>query len=205
MSHAIDLERPRVTILEFDGFLETQRDDSLWELVEGAILAMTNPSEDHEQIAGNIGAPLKLAMRDRGCRVHQGGLRVQSSDDQRDTNKPRPDVLVRCGPVHGARNYVTDPLVVIEVLSPSTMDRDRGPKLRFYQSRLPTLRHIALVYQDQMRIEQYRRTERGWDIEVSTAPDELLAFEAVGFEIALAAVYEGVAFRQGVRETDSHA
>jgi Uma2 family endonuclease len=196
MSHAIDLERPSVTILEFDRFLEAQRDDTLWELVEGDIVAMTNPSQRHEQIAGNIGAPLKLELRDQGCRVYQGGIRVQSSDDSRGANKPRPDVLVQCGPVHDERNYVTDPLVVVEVLSPSTMDRDRGPNLRFYQTRLRTLRHIALVYQDQMRVEHYRRTENGWDIKVLTAPDDLLGFEAVEFETTLAAVYEGVTFRE---------
>ncbi|MDQ2805094.1 MAG: Uma2 family endonuclease [Pseudomonadota bacterium] len=49
------------------------------------------------------------------------------------------------------------PLVV--VLSPSTIDTDRGEKLRFYKA-LPTLRHIALVYQDQMHVEHYRRTDR---------------------------------------------
>jgi len=166
---------------------------------------MTNPSQRHEQIAGNIGAPLKLELRARGCRVHQGGIRVQSSDDQRGANKPRPDVLVQCGPVHDERNYVTDPLIIVGVLSPSTMDRDRGPKLRFYQTRLPTLRHIALVYQDQMRVEHYRCTEAGWGIEVLTAPGDLLAFEAVGFESDLASVYEGVTFREGAREADQTA
>lgn len=196
MSHAADFEQRQVTILEFDSFLEAQQDDTLWELVEGGIVAMTNPSQRHEQIAGNIGAPLKLELRARGCRVFQGGIRIQSSDDQRGTNKPRPDVLVQCGPVHDERNYVTDPLVIVAVLSSSTMDRDRGPKLRFYQTRLPTLRHIALVYQDQMRVEHYRQMENGWHVEVLTAPDDLLGFEAVGFETTLAAVYEGVRFRE---------
>ena len=57
MSEAI-LTEPLVTIGEFDAFLESQQDDSLWELVAGRIVAMTNPSEVHEQIASNIGAPL---------------------------------------------------------------------------------------------------------------------------------------------------
>ena len=75
MSHAAGVER-RVSIQEFDRFLEQQQGDRLWELVDGEILAMTNRSQRHEQIAGNIGAPLKLELRARGCRVYQGGIRV---------------------------------------------------------------------------------------------------------------------------------
>jgi Uma2 family endonuclease len=148
---------------------------------------MTNPTETHEQITSNIGAPLKLAMDPRGCRTYQGGIRVQRSDDSRDTDKPRPDIVVRCGAV-GSKTYITDPLVVVEVLSPSTIDVDRGPKLDFYKS-LPTIRHIAFVYQDQTRIEHYRRGEQGFELEVLTRPEDVVHFEAVEFRIDLARIY----------------
>jgi Uma2 family endonuclease len=176
-----------VTIAAFDAFVEAQADAALFELVEGDIVMMTNPTEVHEQIVSNIGAPLKLAMDPRGCRTYLGGMRVQRSDDSRDTDKPRPDVVVRCGTV-GSRTYITDPLVVVEVLSPSTIDTDRGPKLDFYKS-LPTVRHIAFVYQDQMRVEHYRRGEQGFELEVLKRPDDVVAFEAVEFRIDLARVY----------------
>ena len=189
MSEAAQTE-PVVTAGQFDAFLEAQEDDALWELVTGRIVAMTNPTEVHEQIASNIGAPMKLAMDPWGCRVYLGGLGVQRSDREQEINRPRPDVLVRCGRV-GTRNFVTDPLVIVEVLSPSTMDLDRGEKLRFYKA-LPTLRHIELVYQDQMRAEHYRRTDEGWPLEVLTDPEDMLRFEAVRFEIALDQVYSGI-------------
>ncbi len=189
MSEAVQTDPP-VTIAEFDAFLDAQKDDALWELVTGRIVAMTNPTEAHEQIAGNIGAPLKLAMDAKGCRAFQGGMRVQRSDRSGAVDKPRPDIVVRCGPFRG-RTYITDPLVVVEVLSPSTIDTDRGDKLRFYKS-LPTLRHIALVYQDQIRVEHYRKTDEGWRMEALTQPRDRLRFEAVGFELALDRVYFGV-------------
>jgi hypothetical protein len=57
------LRRPEpVTVEAFDAFIEAQADTALFELVEGVIVMMTNPTEVHEQIAANIGAPLKLAM-----------------------------------------------------------------------------------------------------------------------------------------------
>jgi Uma2 family endonuclease len=190
MSEAVWLDDPPVTIADFDAFLDAQRDDTLWELVAGRIMAMTNPTERHEQIVSNIGAPLKLAMDRKGCRAYFGGMRIQRSDDARGLDKPKPDVVVRCGPLT-TRTYITDPLVVAEVLSPSTMDVDRGDKLRFYK-RQPTLRHIALVYQDQVRVEHYRRTDMGWETETLTTPDDLLVFEAVAFEMPIATVYFGV-------------
>jgi Uma2 family endonuclease len=186
MTTAVRRPEP-VTVEAFDRFVEAQADTALFELVEGVIVMMTNPSETHEQIAANIGAPLKLAMDARGCRTYQGGMRVQRSDDQRDTDKTRSDVVVRCGAL-GTKNYITDPLVVIEVLSPSTIDTDRGPKLDFYKS-LPTVRHIALVYQDQMRVEHYRRGEQGFELDVLKRPDEVLHFEAIEFRIDLARIY----------------
>ena len=189
MSEAVQAD-PAVTIAEFDAFLDAQQDDALWELVAGRIVAMTNPTEAHEQIAANIGAPLKLAMDAKGCRAYQGGMRVQRSDRSDALDKARPDVVVRCGPFQG-RTYITDPLVVVEVLAPSTTDIDRGDKLRFYK-RLPPLRHIALVYQDQMRVEHYRKTDTGWMLEALTRPDHSLRFEAVGFELKLERVYFGV-------------
>jgi Uma2 family endonuclease len=97
--------------------------------------------------------------------------------------------VVRCGP-SGRRNFITDPLVIVEVLSPTTMDTDRGEKLRFCKG-LPTLRHIALVYQEQVRVEHYRRTEQG-ELAILLRPDAELAFEAMGFRIGLSQAYFGV-------------
>lgn len=182
------LRQPKPTTIEdFDRFVEAQADTAAFELVEGVIVMMSNPAETHGQIVGNIGAPLKLATDFRGCRTYQGGLLMQRSDDPKDIDKAKPDVVVRCGPA-GTGTSVTDPLVVVEVLSPTTIDIDRGPKLDFYKS-LPTVRHIVLIYQDQMRVEHYRRAEADFEMEVLKVAGGLLHFEAVDFRIGLERVY----------------
>lgn len=76
------------------------------------------------------------------------------------------------------------------MLSPSTIDTDRGPKLAFHKS-LPTVRHIVLVYQDQKRVEHYRRTETGFDLEVLTEAGQTLELDAVAFGIAVGTIYFG--------------
>jgi Uma2 family endonuclease len=175
----------KVTIAEFDEIAEKATEARDYELIDGEIVMMTDPTETHEQIASNIGARLKLAMDSGGCRTDQGGMRLQADDNSKAFNKFKPDVVVRCGPPGTA--YITDP-VVVEVLSTSTMDSDRGPKLRFYKA-LPTVQHIVLVYSDQMRAEHYWRMEDSWRFEALTAPEQTLALEAVDFRIELAQVY----------------
>lgn len=177
-----------VTIADFDVFVENQADDAVYELVDGVIVMMTNPNQNHEQIVGNIGAPLKLAMDKRGCRTYQGGMRVQISDNMQGVDKTKPDVVVPCGPTNGLSNFITDPLVIVEVLSPSTMDYDRGDKLDFYKL-IPTMRHIVIAYQDQMRIEHYRRVPGGWETDVLIRGDDKLILEAVAFQMPVAQIY----------------
>ena len=193
MSHAIDLPPP-ITVAEFDRFLASQRGETRYELIGGEIVAMTNPTIAHEVIVGNIGRPLGTLMRARNCYVAQGGVHVQSREDGQGANKPRPDLIAFCGPVDMRRNFVTNPLVVVEVLSPSNMDADRGAKLRFDKTALPMLQHIALVYQDQTRVEHFRRSDMGWDTETLVTAEAVLRFEAIGFEIALTEIYEGIEF-----------
>ena len=190
MSEALVLDDPPVTIAAFDTFLDAQEDTRPWELVAGRIVGMTNPSQRHELIVSNVGFALKQAADKRHCHTFFGGMRVQRSENGAGIDKPRPDLLVRCGMVED-RNYVTDPLIVVEVLSPSTMDNDRGDKLRFYK-RVPTLAHIVLLYQDQVRAEHYQRVDTGWETAVLTQPDDVLAFAALGCSVRLADAYAGL-------------
>jgi Uma2 family endonuclease len=130
-------------------------------------------------------------MDRRRCRTYQGGMRVQLSEDFGAGNSYRPDVLVRCGQTgeqRGGKTYVTDPIVIVEVLSPSTIDHDRGRKLRFYKE-MPTVRHIILAYSDQMRVEHHTRTTEGWRRNVLTAPEQALVLDAVAFTIGLGQIY----------------
>ena len=177
-----------LTIREFDEIVERDMSGRDFELIDGELVMMTNPTQAHEQIAGNIGAPLKLAMDKRGCRTYQGGMRVQASDDAKGRNKYRPDVVVRYGPRDDRKTYVTDPVVIVEVLSPSTMDNDRGPKLRFYKER-PSAQHIVLVYSDQTRVEHYLREADGWKLLPLTGPGDVLSLDAVDFRISLETIY----------------
>ncbi len=80
---------------------------------------------------------------------------------------------------------ITNPVVIVEVLSPSTEARDRGEKFEAYK-RIASLKEYVLVSQDARRVEVKRRGERGWSAEIVEA-DETVAIH--GKEIAIAAFY----------------
>ncbi len=181
------LRRTRVTLSEYEIFVAPLPENDRWELIGGVVEAMTNPGERHGLIVGNIFAPLKLALDRGSCRAFSGSMRVQRSDNRTEDMAAIPDIMVRCGPRRD-QNFATDPTVVVEVLSRSTMVRDRGLKFDFYRS-LPTLQHIALVYQDQMRVEHYVRGSAGWLLTVLTRPADRLAFEAVDVSVDLDTIY----------------
>ena len=144
-------QRNHRTLADYEAFVATQPDDTRWELVGGRIVMMTTPNASHGLIVGNIFGPLHLSLRGGECRAFAGGLLVQRSEDRAAGDATISDVVVHCGP-RPARNFTTNPVVVIEVLSRSTMLHDRGAKLDFYIT-LPSLRHIAMIYQEQMRVE----------------------------------------------------
>ena len=187
MSHA--LAHHPVTIAEFEAFTDTQPETTRWELVDGHILAMTNPTGVHGQIVANLGIGIRPAAQDRGCWVNFGGLRIQASSVMSDITATIPDLTIACGPVV-TRNWITDPVIVVEVLSPSTIDFDRGPKLDFYKS-LPSVQDIILAYQDQVRIEHYRRTDEGWSMDPLTQPSASLTLDGLPSEVPLSDIYAG--------------
>src|ERR1700730_9608581 len=176
-------ELGKMTIAEFDAYVANAQEGDAFELIDGVPLPVGDPTETHEQIASNIGANLKVAMDKRGCRTLQGGIMVQASASPAGRNKFRPDVVVRCGPLSD-NTFVTDPVVIVEVSSPSTMDLDCGHKLQFYE-KLQTVQHIVLAYADRKRVEHHRRTESGWERKVLSTSESVLELDAVEFRMDL--------------------
>lgn len=174
----------------FDAWLDAQRVEQNVELVGGVIVAMAPVTIGHETIAANLAEALAPALRPR-CRVFRSSIGVQNGDSPTHTYRPIPDILVHCGTRRTDRRYVTDPSVVVEVLSPTTMDEDRGPKIRFYKS-VPLLQHIVLIYQDQLRIEHWFTDAGEWVLATLTRREETLGLRSLGVEVGVGTIYEGV-------------
>ena len=184
------MRRPEPVGFEgFADFVERRPNHERWALIEGALVGTASGMQVHARIIVNLAAGLNGPLRARGC-LTLGEMLVRNAGE--DDHACAPDILVRCGPIKPLR-WVTDPMAIVEVLSPSTVDFDRGRKLDFYE-RVPSLRHIALVYQDMMWIEAYVRDGDARVLAIHHRPADSLRLEAVDLAVTLAAICDGVAF-----------
>ncbi|WP_407526789.1 Uma2 family endonuclease [Methylobacterium oryzisoli] len=178
---------PRLRFADFLAMIRARPDDERWELLDGEPILMAPQSERHQQIVGNLIRQIGPLADRLGCRALPGlGLRNEFVDDY----APIPDIVVRCGPLL-PDGYARDPILVAEVLSPSTMHNDRGRKAAFYQS-LQTLRTFLIVYQDEPRVEVWQRGNGpDWSVRALGLDDTLPLPDLAG-SVPVAALYAGI-------------
>ncbi len=156
------------------------------EFVDGFAYAMSGGTLAHGRLsAAMVGLLFNVLRPGKGrCRVYSADGKVHVVARG---NSYYPDVSVVCGPAETAprdRNAITNPVLLVEVLSEGTEAADRGRKFLDYQ-RIPSLRHYLLVSQDEHRVEYFRRNDDdSWVLTVLRAGDVLSLAELGGsFEV----------------------
>ena len=162
-----------------------------YEWRSGAIVAMAGGTVEHGQIAVQVSAALVTALRGGPCRVLNSDVKIRIETADRTTY---PDVSVVGGPVEKSsldRNAVTNPQLVVEVLSEGTEAEDRGAKFAAYQQ-LESLREYLLVSQSRRRFELFRRRDRGvWELHIAE-DGETVALETGNLVLSVDEAYDGV-------------
>ncbi|MGI8502367.1 MAG: Uma2 family endonuclease [Hassallia sp.] len=160
----------------------------------GEIVPMTGGSINHNCIIVNLCAFFKLALRGKNYKVFTSDLRLWVPRYQRYTY---PDVMVISGnpALHNNRtDTITNPVLIVEVLSKSTQNYDHTDKFRYYRS-IPEFQEYVLINQYELQIEQYTKTgEAQWLLREFETEDAKITFSSVDLEIAIADIYEGVDF-----------
>ena len=176
-------------------YLVLERDSSVrHEYRHGLVYAMAGGSDDHDELSLNLIELLRQKVRDRGCSVRSGNVKVNYAD----LFFYYPDVFVTCDPRDREDRYVKRyPKLIVEVLSPSTEKFDRGEKFEDYQQ-IESLEEYVLIAQDQIQVECRRRVrdESGerWETEIYGS-GELVILQSVGLEVAIEELYRGVSFK----------
>lgn len=177
-----------------DEYLEIDRaSDHRNEFVNGRIYAMTGTSIPHNVIVNNISGELRSRLRGRPCRAFTENVRLKVSESGMYTY---PDVMALCGEREledSHRDILLNPMVIFEVLSPSTEAYDRGEKFEHY-TLLPSLREYVLVSQDHVRIEKFVRQGEQWVFTALNDPEGVLRIEALDCEIPVSEIYLDVEF-----------
>ena len=168
-----------------------------WERdADGHILGTAGGTDVHNDVAVNVIRRLGNALEGTPCKVGGSDLRVRSP---RSGRYHYPDVSVTCGPrtfdPPQSRSTVANPTVLIEVLSASTADDDRGEKFREYIE-IASLQQYVLVSQDRPRVETFHRTTDGsWAVGPwAEGLGASVTFGPLGVTLPLAEVYAGVTF-----------
>ena len=160
------------------------------EYVNGQIYAMAGASKPHIRLAGNLFNRLDEHLAEEKCEPFIADLKVQVSESL----FYYPDVVVACDDTDPY--YSREPLLIVEVSSPTTERIDRNEKLPAYR-RIPSVKEIVFVAQDRVRIEIFRRQgEAFWQTEVLTELEDTLNLQSVGLTLTVAQVYRRVTFDQ---------
>ncbi len=171
-------------LMTLDEFLAWEREQPERHEFDGfTITAMTGASLPHVVITMNVAFALREALRGTGCRPFSNDAKVLAGGAVR-----YPDIVVSCRPYDETDDIVPDPIVVIEIVSPTTERVDRGRK-KFDYFATASIRQYAIVEQDARRVDLYTRDEAGWINEVVTG-DAVLKLSSVGVELSLDAIYE---------------
>lgn len=161
---------------------------------DGEIVPMTGGTTNHNSIIINSIANLKFCLRGKDYRLFTSDVRLWIPLTRRYVY---PDIMIIQGePVYQGSNktIVTNPLVIVEVLSNSTKDYDRGGKFLAYRS-IPEFREYILIDQYSCHIEQFAKNSDGkWVLTEYDSEESILILESVEFQIPLREIYERINF-----------
>lgn len=175
-------------------FLEMEEKSEIrHEFYDGEIFALAGTTMNHNDIVDNVRTFLKGIFRPKGCRVFAENIKVEAIEN---FYYPYPDVIVTCAPEDVNGTYIVrNPSILVEVLSKSSANYDRGFKLRSYQE-IASLQYYVLVAQYECYIELYSRTDQEgvWTYQSFDKPETVISFDKLDFTMPVSAVYEGIVF-----------
>ena len=164
------------------------------EYFNGEIFAMSGGTPDHSSVAVNLTVALGTRLAAKPCRVFNSDMRLHV---ERNGLYTYPDVMVICGKIELVKrrnDTVTNPVLIVEVLSESTRDYDRGMKFNLYKQ-VPSLQEYVVVESENPRVECYRRgADDQWVVEMIDDPSATVKLASVACEIPMGEIYRKVSW-----------
>jgi Uma2 family endonuclease len=161
------------------------------EYLGGEMLATAGGSYAHNVIVGNLIGEIRQQLKGRPCTVCPGGQRVLVPE----VSYTYPDIVVVCGdPRFEDKHFDTllNPVLIVEIVSPTTEAYDRGKKFHLYQ-KIESLVEYVLVAQDENRVERFLRRENNqWLLTPSMGLESTVSLTSIQCALPLAEVYDKV-------------
>jgi len=160
---------------------------------DGEIITMTGGTIQHSRICGNIFYLLKFLLRDTKFEPINSDLRLWIPEYSRGVY---PDAMVFDGLIQlndDRQDEVLNPILIVEVLSPSTEEYDRTDKFRMYRS-IPSFCEYLLIRQNKVFVEHYSKRSQGWNYSDFDSLDQSISLDSVNLELAIAEIYRDIIF-----------
>lgn len=190
--------RPKTDKIDIADYLAIEQEDNLrYEFHEGKLFAMAGGSLNHSDICLNISSELrsKLRKKNKSCKAFNSEMKIEVVPGGKYLY---PDAGVSC-PDHKESSHlkgaITNPRLVVEVISPSSSVYDQNTKFRLYFS-MPSVKEYLIISQDEPAVRLYRRHGSGDLFGVHTAEGLESSIELASIEVTipLADIYYGIGF-----------
>lgn len=159
------------------------------EYIDGHMVAMAGGTVNHALISSNLLRLLGNALLEKDCTVFGSDIRIRTAPSGIYTYA---DAVVACGRLEVAENTLTNPVLIVEVLSESTEAYDRGRKFAAYRQ-IESLSDYLLVDQTQTLVEHFHKEEDGtWRLRGYVSQEDTLHFETLGTDLLLSEIYRRV-------------
>jgi Uma2 family endonuclease len=162
------------------------------EYYNGEIFAMSGGSPKHSIISFNLIREIGKGIRNKNCTGFESNMKLEIPEADAYVY---PDLMVVFGDIELAENAsdaITNPVLIIEVLSPSTESFDRSLKFEYYRT-LPSLNEYVLISQNKPKVESFfKQTDMIWQYTIIEGLDKTLVFQSLEYEIALREIYHKV-------------
>ncbi len=173
-------------------YLEMEKVDVIkHEYYKGEIFAMSGASPRHNIISVNILTSLANVLKGKTCRPYGSDMRINIPENSLFTY---PDISIICGDVISSNEdgeTATQPTIIIEILSPSTRNYDRGEKFMLYRA-IPTLKEYLLIDSESVHAEHFAINKDGlWQLKEYSEVSQKISFETLGVDLLLQDIYEG--------------
>lgn len=180
---------PKMWFLTPEEYLRQERAaETKSEFIGGEIIAMAGAKPVHVRLTDNVTIRLGVQLEGKSCEVFSQDLRVEMNDEG---DYCYPDVVVACEAQFDDDNLL-NPVVIIEVLSPSTELKDRTTKFEALRKRA-SLRDYVLIAQNRVHVEHFHReTDKSWILTMLDAREDELVLDSIGCRLKLAEIYARV-------------
>ncbi|HEX8249907.1 MAG TPA: Uma2 family endonuclease [Pyrinomonadaceae bacterium] len=181
----------KVEYISVEEYLEVEKLSQMrHEFIDGQIFAMAGASKRHNQICGNLYRNISSRLIGSDCDVFMESVKVRPNE----ITFYYPDIVVTCDTEDDDEYVIHHPLLIVEMISPTSERTDRYEKLQIYRQ-ISSLQEYVIVWQEEMLVEIHRRDKgQAWTVERFLQAEAEINFDSIDFGLNLSEIYQAIQF-----------